>query len=202
MSKFKPTLVLASIMLIISALLIVSYKLTYVDTSGELTDTLKTACEEIMGEGEYKLVLDWKAEGYAIEKPETIANLIKKSDETVAFEIVSDGYSKGGLDLLIAINTDGTVKDLTVLTNAETPGLGANASKRDFLDQFKDADGAKLAGGGSGGPFKLNKSESDTQISENAAEIDALTSATLSSKGVIRAVNTAIETYKLLGGEQ
>lgn len=202
MKTVKPALVLTIIMMLVSALLIVSHKLTYVDKTGVVTPKLQIACEEIMGDGEYKIVSDWLAEGYALEQPESVANLIKKSDGTVAFEIVADGYNKGGLDLLIAMNADGTVKDLTVLSNSETPGLGANANKRSFLDQFKNADGAKIAGGGEGGPFKLSKSDNSSAVSENAAEIDALTSATMSSTGVVNAVNTAIETYKLLGGAE
>ncbi len=201
MSNVKPTLVLAIIMMIVSALLIVSYKMTYVDKTGVLTDDLQAACEKIMGEGDFTLVSDWKAEGYAVDKPENIANLIKKSDGTLAFEIIADGYNKGGLDVLVAMNADGTVKNLTILANTETPGLGANANKRDFLDQFINAEGAKIASGGSGGAFKLTKSEGGT-VNENAAEIDALTSATLSSVGVVNAVNTAVDTFKLIEGKE
>ena len=76
-SKIKPVIVLSLIMTIVSALLIVTYNLTYVDTSGILTDELKAKCVFLMGDGEYEIVTDWKSEGYNIEKPENIEKLIK-----------------------------------------------------------------------------------------------------------------------------
>lgn len=199
MKMIKPTLVLAIITTAIAALLIVTYKATYVDTSGVITEALQKCCEETMGEGEFEIVTDWKEAGYAIEQPETVAKLIKKSDGSVAFEIVADGYEKGGLDLLIAMNPDGTVKDIAIISISETPGLGSKVQDRSFLDQFKNGDGAVIAGGSSGGLYKGDK-QSDENVSENAAQVTAVTGATYSSKGVINAVNLAVSTYAEMGG--
>ena len=44
LKKIKPVLVLSVICTLICALLIVTYNLTYVDTSGVLTDNLKAGC--------------------------------------------------------------------------------------------------------------------------------------------------------------
>ena len=201
MKMIKPALVLAIITTAVAALLIVTYKATYVDTSGIITDALQKCCEETMGEGDFEIVTDWKAAGYAIEQPESIAKLIKKSDGSVAFEIVADGYEKGGLDLLIAMNADGTVKDIAVVAISETPGLGSKVQGRSFLDQFRNAGGAVIAGGSSGGLYK-GKKEADSSVSENAAQITAVTSATYSSAGVVEAVNLAVSTYAEMGGAQ
>ena len=184
MKYIKPVIVLSLITTIVSSLLIVTYNLTYVDTSGIITDDLREKCVQLMGEGEYSIVTDWKADGYTIDKPENVEKLIKKSDGDVAFEIVASGYNKNGLDLLIAMNTDGTVKGVTVVSISETPGLGTKVDDEAFLSRFE------------------NLGENVTIVKnnpENEYEIEAAAGATYSSKGVASAVNTAISTYKEMG---
>ncbi len=182
MKYIKPVIVLSLITTIVSALLIITYNLTYVDTSGIITDELREKCVQLMGEGEYSIVTDWQADGYAIEKPENVEKLIKKADGTVAFEIVASGYNKNGLDLLIAMNSDGTVKGVTIVSITDTPGLGTD--DKAFLSKFE------------------NLGENVTIVKNNPAnehEIEAAAGATYSSKGVASAVNIAISTYKEMG---
>lgn len=182
MSKIKPALVLAVITTLISALLIVAHNLTYVDTSGIITEKLREKCVALMGEGEFSIMTDemWNEEGYSYEKPEEIEKVIIKDDGSVAYEIVVNGYSKDGLDLLIAMNNDGSVKGISVISMKETPGLGTKVNDEAFLVKFS------------------GKSEAVTIVktaptAEN--EIQGVTSATYSSEGVADAVNIAIETF-------
>lgn len=184
MKYIKPVIVLSLITTIVSALLIVTYNLTYVDTSGVITDELMEKCVRLMGEGEYSIVTDWQADGYAIEKPENVEKLIKKSDGSLAFQIVTSGYNKNGLDLLIAMNADGTVKGATIVSISETPGLGTKVDDESFLGRFE------------------NLGENVTIVKNNPAneyEIEAAAGATYSSKGVAFAINIAISTYKEMG---
>ena len=102
MSRIKPVIVLTAITTIVAVLLILTYSFTYVDTSNMITDKLMNACTEAMGEGEFSIVSDWKAEGYAIDKPDNVEKMIKKSDGSIAFEIITNGYSKKGIDILVA----------------------------------------------------------------------------------------------------
>lgn len=183
-SKIKPVIVLSLIMTIVSALLIVTYNLTYVDTSGILTDELKAKCVFLMGDGEYEIVTDWKSEGYNIEKPENIEKLIKKSDGSLAFQIVADGYNKDGLDLLVAMNNDGSVSGVAVVSISETPGLGTKVDNSEFLNRFSGAaDEITIV---KKAPSKEN-------------EIQAVTGATYSSNGIADAVNSAISVYREMG---
>lgn len=185
MSKYiKPVLVLTLIVTVVSTLLMVTYNLTYVDTTGVLTDALKEKCITLSGDGEYRIVTDWKAEGYLIEQPESVEKLIKKDDGTVIFEIKASGYNKNGIDLLVAMNSDGSVNGTSIVSLTETPGLGTKVDTPEFLDNFKGLkDEAVL----------VKKSPA----SEN--EVEAATGATKSSKGVVNAVNTAIKTYREMG---
>lgn len=184
MNYIKPVLVLSAITTIISALLIVTYNLTYVDTSGIITEALNQKCVDLMGEGEFRIVTDWEAEGYATAQPDDVEKLIVKDDGTLAFEIISSGYSKNGLDLLIAMNRDGSVQGISVVKISETPGLGTNVNDDEFLRKF------------------AQKMENVTIVKRTPSadnEIQAVTSATYSSKGVASAVNTAIRTYREMG---
>ncbi len=184
MQKLKPVIVLSLIMTIVAALLIVTYNLTYVDKSGILTDELKEGCVVLCGEGEYGIVTDWISDGYAIEKPESVEKLIKKYDGSVIFEIVANGYSTSSLDLLVAMNNNGSVKGIIVVSNSDTPGIGTRIENENFLGSFVGADSS----------VTLVKTPPKSE-----AEVQAATGATYSSEGVVSAVNTAIETYKEMG---
>ncbi len=133
--NFKPTVVLTCVTTIVAVLLVVTHQFTYVDTSNVITDKLNSALTEVMGEGEYSIVSDWKE--YGAEKPDNVEKLIKKSDGSLAFEIVTDGYSKKGIDLVVAMNSNGTVKGVSVVSLGETPGLGTKVRNDSFLSQFK-----------------------------------------------------------------
>lgn len=183
MSKFKPTIVLTCVTTIVAALLVFAHELTYVDTSGIITDKLMNACIETMGAGDFSIVTDWQAEGYGIEKPENVEKMIKKSDGSIAFEIITDGYSKKGIDLLIAMNEDGTIKAIGVVTLGETPGLGTKVQNENFLSQYQNKSGE----------LSVVKNQPSA---EN--EVQAVTGATYSSRGVTKAANIAVETYGML----
>ena len=179
--NFKPTVVLTCVTTIVAVLLVVTHQFTYVDTSNVITDKLNSALIEVMGEGEYSIVSDWKE--YGAEKPDNVEKLIKKSDGSFAFEIVTDGYSKKGIDLVVAMNSNGTVKGVSVVSLGETPGLGTKVQNDSFLSQFKG---------------KIDIVEIVKNAPAKDSEVQGVTGATYSSKGVAKAVNIAIETYKQL----
>ena len=179
--NFKPTIVLTCITTIVALLLVVTHQFTYVDTSNMITDKLMSALTEVMGEGDYSIVSDWNE--YGAEKPENVEKLIKKSDGSLAFEIVTDGYSKKGLDLVIAMNSDGSVKGVSVVSLGETPGLGTKVQNESFLSLFSG---------------KKDQVEIVKNAPTKDSEVQGVTGATYSSKGVAKAVNIAIETYKTL----
>lgn len=94
-----------------------------------------------------------------------------------AFTVPENGYG-GDIEVMVGINTDGTVSKVTIVSaDDETPGLGQNIKKDSFLDQFSGKTGELTV--------TKNSPSSDT-------EIQAITSATISSSAVTRAVNAAI----------
>ena len=94
-----------------------------------------------------------------------------------AFTVTENGYG-GKIKMMVGIKPDGTVSQVAVLSaDNETPGLGQNIKKDSFLEQFVNKTGALTV--------TKNATASDT-------EIQALTSATISSSAVTRAVNSAL----------
>ena len=78
---------------------------------------------------------------------------------------------------MVGINKDLEVNRIKIMESAETAGLGANASKPKFADQFIGA--------------KNRLSVVKGEAGEN--EISAIASATITSKAVTSCVNAAIE---------
>lgn len=83
--KIKPVLVLSIICTLICALLIVTYNLTYVDTSGVLTDNLKAGCIAADGEGEYALITDKAAAKLDGEEFGNISKIVKNKTKARFF---------------------------------------------------------------------------------------------------------------------
>lgn len=88
-----------------------------------------------------------------------------------AIRVSARGYS-GPFDMLVGIDKEGKVSGLKILNQRETPGLGANISKPSFLKQF------------------VGKSAQDPI--EPKKDIDAITGATISSRGVCEGVRQAL----------
>ena len=98
----------------------------------------------------------------------------------------SEGYG-GNIQISVGILNDGTVTGVEMLSISETAGLGMNANTPEFKNQFADK---KVDG------FVVTKTGA---ASDN--EIDAISGATITSKAVTNAVNTAIACYQeWLGG--
>ena len=180
-------LVLSVICTLICSLLIVTYNLTYVDTSGVLTDDLKAGCIAADGEGDYALVTDKAAAKLDGEEFDNIAKIVKnKTKGTFLFETVVDGYAADGIDAVIAIDENGAVSGISIIALGETPGLGSKINDDAFLQRFY---GVKS-------DISIVKSEP-----KNENEVQGLTGSTLSSKGMAKAVNLAVKAYSVMDKE-
>lgn len=104
---------------------------------------------------------------------------------TVAFEVFGKGFG-GDIGVMVAVNVDtDKIVSVGITTHSETPGLGARAkTDRDFTGQFK---GMPLKGS-----FK---------VKPDGGDIDALSGATVTSRGVCAALTQAADIYKSLVAE-
>lgn len=84
-----------------------------------------------------------------------------------------DGYG-GDITLMVGFKKDRkTVISYKVLAASETPGLGMKLKTPEFAGQFKGKDGSSL------------------KVKKDGGEIEAITSATITSRAVCRAIEDA-----------
>ncbi len=173
----KPTIVLAVICIVTSALLAVTNSLTAPVIAALAVETeLNTR----------KVVLS-QAEEFVDETYGDVAYCTGKDagGNTVGYVFTTSAKGYGGdVKIMVGINADGTVSGVQTLELSETPGLGMNATKPSFLEQFI----GKTLG------VAVNKNNPG----EN--EIKALTGATITSKAVTLAVNTALDYFTQITG--
>lgn len=99
-----------------------------------------------------------------------IRSVHKAEDYGYVIETVTAGYA-GDIRMLIGVSEDGKVTGLVVREMTETAGLGLNAlNDTDFLGQFLNTEG-------------------NAEVGTN---IDAITGATVTSKAIVRCVNSAV----------
>ena len=132
-------------------------------------------------DADYKLML----EGSDYYETCSVDSVIKayKNDELLGYLITitdNEGYG-GDITLVSAIKSDGTINGISILTINETAGLGMNAKKPEFYEQFA---GRKVD------KFVYTKSGATKD-----SEIDAISSATITTNAVTNAVNASIVAY-------
>ena len=86
------------------------------------------------------------------------------------------------------------IKDLTILDQKETPGLGAKITDREiFLRFWKDKDCSQ--------PLKLRKPPASSPEELAPSEVNTITGATISSESVLNIVNSSLERLRKLKAE-
>ena len=129
-----------------------------------------------------------KENGYTSDDISEVAEGKDSSGETVGYVVnvtSHEGYG-GDIDISVGIREDGTVTGIEMLSISETAGLGMRAKEPSFYNQFAGQQAEK---------FYVSKDGGDGQ------PIDALSGATITSRAVTGAVNTALGYYQTaLGG--
>ncbi len=117
----------------------------------------------------------------------TEAYEVKAGGERIghAFKMVASG-SQGNIEMIVGLDADNAVTGVSIVSNKETAGIGSkvmgnepNAKGVPVLDQFVGKTGA--------GSLVVGKT------------VDAVSGATVSSKGVTKGVNAALAVAEALG---
>ncbi len=96
------------------------------------------------------------------------------------YEIDAPGYSSI-IELLVGVDNDGEIIGIKVLSQSETPGLGANIVKEEYLKQY------------------IGKKQAEIKLNKDGGEIDAITGATITSRAVANNVHDSIITTEADG---
>lgn len=113
------------------------------------------------------------------EETENDAIFIGKSGgEIIGYAVISKPQGYGGeISMVVGVDVDATVLGIDIVSQSETAGLGANCEKDEFKKKFI----GKTAG---------------IEVTKNGAtgnQVDAISSATITSKAVTEGVNQAID---------
>ena len=162
--KILPTIVLTIICTAAALLLTLAHEVTKDSIARQRELKFSQTVEQLFGNCEIKM-LDTN---FGCDE---IKNIAVTSDGKIAVEIVADGYSKGGIDVLIGFDESGEVSGIEFVTLGETPGLGSKVRDEEyFRKQFIGA-------------------------TDDSYSFDAISGATFSSKGMKHAVDTALKVY-------
>ena len=116
---------------------------------------------------------------------------VHKSDIGFVVETVTYGYA-GEITMLVGVNNEGRVTGLVVEKAQETPGLGGKAlTDHVFLSQFLNKTGSFEVAAVGADAFSGATAEAEPAEGE-ATPVDAITGATVTSKAVVRCVNSAV----------
>ena len=112
---------------------------------------------------------------------------VHKAENGFVIETVTQGYADE-IRMLVAVNKEGRVMGLVVAEAHETLGLGSRIlTDHVFLSQFLNGNGSFAVAAADA----VSGATGETETGDES-QVDAISGATVSSKAVIRCVNSAI----------
>jgi len=180
MKKMKefviPTLTLFIICLVATALLGITN-----DVTAPKIEVLK---KQKTAESRLEVFPDAVKFGEEENENDKVVPALDENGQTIGYVVETSAKGYGGaVEVITGVTLEGEVTGIRILSHSETPGLGAKAKTDDeWRNQF----------------VGLIKGITVSKDEPGENSIDAITSATITSRAVVEAVNEAIE---LAGGE-
>ncbi len=109
-----------------------------------------------------------------------------KSGQHVGTAVASysnNGYDATQIQLMIGFLPDLSIKNISIVQQKETPGLGTKMAEPKFKDQFTGK----------------NPAQFELKVKKDGGNVDAITAATISSRAFCEAVQRAYDTYREKG---
>lgn len=201
----KDALILFAITLVAGVLLGFVYDITKDPIAAQNEKAKQEAYKEVMADADsfealsgdayseanitatFAAALQADAENYTADEITEVVAGVKdgKVIGLVVTVVAGDGYG-GDIKFSVGVGADGTYLGTSILSISETAGLGMRVkTSPDFLAQFKSANTDK---------FVLVKDGSGADAGDE--KIDAISGSTVTSKAVLRGVNSALIAYK------
>ena len=185
-STFKNmVLVLGLVCLVCSALLSLVYVVTKEPIQDALVAKTNGAISNVLPEfdnvpSEEKSIIDLAGKGFTVYTA-------KKGENVIGYAIESSEVGFGGeVKLMVGFDAlSGTIFNVDVISQTETPGLGAKIADNgegNFREQFKG----------------FNPLIQTLKVTKEGGDVDAITASTITSKAFVSAVDKAYQVYKLL----
>ena len=169
---FKPIVVLCAICVVVTAALAVTNQATAPVIAAATAEAQRQARMELLPDA------DNFTEVTGIEVENVSAIYTADNGAGVVITSTAKGYS-GTMTVMTAFTPDGTIRQLKVTENKETKGIGSNvASSASYWEKYAGLSAEKA--------LVLK------------TDVDAYSGATISSKALNAAVNSAIEAYNMI----
>ena len=110
----------------------------------------------------------------------TVLNVYDAGEAGYVVQVKPATSFSGNLTVMVGVGADGACTGISITSSGETSGLGSNASKPAFADQFVGKTG-------------------EVKVTKDGGEINAITGSTITSRGVSEAVTSAIAAAASMG---
>ena len=182
-SSFKNmTLCLFAICLVCSALLAGVYALTAEPIAAAAAAKNEAAIKEVLPSDAVRIEEERSVEMDGVTYTYNLA--YDKLGNTVGCAINVSALGFGGpIVIKVGIDVDGVICNTKVLSQSETPGLGAKCTEPSFSDQFKG----------------FNPSEKKLSVKKDGGDVDAITASTITSRAYASALATAVKVFQTIG---
>ena len=176
------TVCLLAICLVCSGLLAAVYALTAEPIAAAAAAKNEAAIKEVLPETAVKIeeerTVDFEGASYAYNLAyDEIGNVVG-----CAINVAPVGFG-GPIAIKVGFDVNGVIWNTKVLSQAETPGLGAKCVEPAFSDQFKgfDASAKKLA------------------VKKDGGDVDAITASTITSRAYADGLALAVKVFDAIG---
>lgn len=110
----------------------------------------------------------------------TVDAIYSAGDAGYVVQVTPATSFSGTLSVMVGVDPDGACTGISIVATGETSGLGSNASKPVFKDQFPGVSGT-------------------VNVTKDGGAINAITGATITSRGVCEAVTSALAAAASMG---
>ena len=183
-SSFKNmTLCLLAICLVCSALLAGVYALTAEPIAAAAAAKNEAAIKEVLPEAavaieeERSVEMDGQTYSYNLAYDE------QGNTVGCAINVSTLGFG-GPIVIKVGFNAEGLIWNTKVLSQAETPGLGAKCTESAFADQFK----------------QFNPAEKTLKVKKDGGDVDAITASTITSRAYSIGLAVAVSVFNTIVG--
>lgn len=170
--QIRPVLVLTAICLVASVLLGAVHNATAPVAEAIAEERLHATYASLM-----PLAASFEEVDCDVEGCTTALEALDHEGNKVGYVVVAQSKGYGGqVPLAVSFSLDGTVLDVAVLSNDETPGLGSRVAEDPYIGQYM-------------GLAAEERGVEETYL---------ISGATISSKAVLHAFNIAVEAYGVI----
>ena len=181
-SSFKNmTICLFAICLVCSALLAGVYALTAEPIAAAAAAKNEAAIKEVLPESaaavEEERTVELDGQSYTYN----LAYDAQGNTVGCAINVSTLGFG-GPISIKVGFDADGLIWNKKVLSQAETPGLGAKCTEAGFADQFR----------------QFNPAEKSLKVKKDGGDVDAITASTITSRAYAAGLLTAVKVFEAI----